>query len=158
MKISDIKAKSSERRRIEQAFIFIQLYFVVKYEAISGFEDRKSTIEKYIQGILKPNNPKELNKINNRISKLNIDSGIMDMLKNNIHGHKFILLMYFLTLEIVENSNTILPEELQSLFNDFLEVENENNTEEAREKLRLSARKQAKKLFIKIKNLGYYVK
>jgi dsDNA-specific endonuclease/ATPase MutS2 len=66
--------------------------------------------------------------------------------------------MYFLTLEIVENSNTILPEELQSLFNDFLEVENENNTEEAREKLRLSARKQAKKLFIKIKNLGYYVK
>ena len=55
-----------------------------------------------------------------------------------------------LTLEIVENSNTILPEELQPLFNDFLEVENENNTEEAREKLRLSARKQAKKLFIKI--------
>jgi hypothetical protein len=64
--------------------------------------------------------------------------------------------MYFLTLEIVENSKTILPEELQPLFNDFLEVENENNTEEAREKLRLPARKQASKLFIKLQSLRYY--
>lgn len=100
MKISDIKTKSSERRRIEQAFIFIQLYFVVKYEAISGFEDKKSTIEKYIQGILKPSNTKELNKINNRIAKLNVDCGIMEMLKNNIHGHKFILLMYLSLIHI----------------------------------------------------------
>jgi hypothetical protein len=156
MKISDIKQNSSERRRLEQAFMFIQLYFVVKYEAISGFKDKQIVIEKYIQDILKPKDAKQLQRMNSIIIKLNNNCGITALLQNQIHGHKFILIMYFLTIEIIENSRTLLPEELETLFSDFLEVESQNNTELAREKLRISSKKQAAKLFIKIKSLGYF--
>ena len=78
------------------------------------------------------------------------------LLKTGVDGHKFILLIYFLTLEIIENSKTILPKELESLFNDFLEVEYYNKSEEDRMSLRKSAIKQASKMFKRLQELGYY--
>ena len=149
-------ATKSESRRIEQAFIFIQLYLLVKYEAITGFEHKKEDISNCIKNILDESDPKKLHKLNNRIAKLNEDSGIKGLLKTGTDGHKFILLIYFLTLEIIENSKTILPKELQPLFNDFLEVEYYNKSEEDRMKLRKSAIKQASKMFKRLQELGHY--
>jgi hypothetical protein len=149
-------ATKSESRRIEQAFIFIQLYLLVKYEAITNFNHKKEELKSCIKNILDESDYKKLHKLNNRISKLNEDSGIKDLLKTGIDGHKFILLIYFLTLEIVANSKTILPKELEPLFNDFLEIEYYNKSEEDRMSLRKSAIKQASKMFKRLQELGYY--
>ena len=91
-------ANNSERRRIEQAFIFIQLRFVIKYAIDFKEESTKieklKTVEDKIIEILEPENDKQLRKMQNRISRLNEDSGIKKMLLNGIDGQKFILIIY----------------------------------------------------------------
>tara|TARA_R110001606_G_scaffold342510_1_gene491043 strand:+ start:327 stop:782 length:456 start_codon:yes stop_codon:yes gene_type:complete len=149
-------ATKSESRRIEQAFIFMQLYLLVKHGAIKGFDHKKEEIINCIKNIIDESDPKILYKINEKLDELNKKSGIKDSLRAGIGGHKFILLIYFLTLEIMGNSKTILPKELEPLFNDFLEVEYYNKSEEDRMSLRKSAIKQASKMFKRLQELGYY--
>ena len=146
----------SEKKRIERAFVLIHLYLLVKYEAITGFDHKKEELEGQINNILDESDPKKLLKINNRVAKLNEESGIRDLLTKGIDGHKYILLMYYLTLEIVKNNKTLLPQELGPIFNDFLEVESGEKDEQDRISIRKSAMKQAPKLFKKLQDLGYY--
>ena len=99
----------SERRRIEQAFPFILLYLTVKGGAITGSEKQLPIIEKHIEGILEEKDFKRRRKLDNRIARLNMDSGITGLIESETNGHKFILIVYFLTVEIAENTKTIFP-------------------------------------------------
>jgi hypothetical protein len=92
----------------------------------------------------------------NRISRLNEDSGIKKMLLNGIDGQKFILIIYFLVLEIIKLNNLIFPQELEEVFNDLLEIENYNKEELDRMKLRSEAHDEAPELLEKLQKLGYY--
>lgn len=150
-------ANRSERRRIEQAFPFILLYLTVKGGAITGSEKQLPLIEGLIEEILDEKDSKRRGKLDNRIARLNIGSGITRLIESGTNGHEFILIAYFLTVEIVENTETIFPKELETAFQYFLDAE--NNSPKADEEvllLRESGEKQGKKLFIKIKQLGYY--
>lgn len=155
-------ANNSERRRIEQAFIFIQLRFVIKYAIDFKEESTKieklKTVEDKIIEILDPKDNKQLSKMQNRVSRLNEDSGIKKMLLNGIDGQKFILIIYFLVLEIIKLNNLIFPQELEEVFNDLLEIENYNKKELDRMKLRSEAHDKAPKLLEKLQGLGYYLK
>jgi len=155
-------ANNSERRRIEQAFIFIQLRFVIKYAIDFKEESTKieklKTVEDKIIEILDPKDNKQLSKMQNRVSRLNEDSGIKKMLLNGIDGQKFILIIYFLVLEIIKLNNLIFPQELQEVFNDLLEIENYNKEEHVRMRLRSEAHDKAPKLLEKLQGLGYYLK
>jgi len=152
----------SEKRRIEQAFIFIQLRFVIKYaidfKEESTREEKLKIVEDQIIEILEPENNKQLVKMQNRVSRLNEDSGIKKMLSNGVDGQKFILIIYFLVLEIVKLNNLIFPQELQEVFNDLLEIENYNKKEHERMRLRSEAHDEAPKLLKKLQKLGYYLK
>jgi hypothetical protein len=152
----------SEKRRIEQAFIFIQLRFVIKYaidfKEESTREEKLKIVEDQIIEILEPENNKQLVKMQNRVSRLNEDSGIKKMLSNGVDGQKFILIIYFLVLEIVKLNNLIFPQELQEVFNDLLEIENYNKKEHERMRLRSEAHDEAPKLLKKLQGLGYYLK
>jgi len=152
----------SEKRRIEQAFIFIQLRFVIKYaiDFKKEFtrEEKLKIVEDQIIEILEPENNKQLVKMQNRVSRLNEDSGIKKMLSNGVDGQKFILIIYFLVLEIVKLNNLIFPQELQEVFNDLLEIENYNKKEHERMRLRSEAHDEAPKLLKKLQKLGYYLK
>lgn len=155
-------ANKSEKRRIEQAFIFIQLRFVIKY-AIDFKEEsirneKLKTVEDQIIKILEPENDKQLKKMQNRILRLNEDSGIKKILSNGVDGQKFILIIYFLVLEIVKLNNLIFPQELEEVFNDLLEIENCNKEEHERMKLRSEAHDEAPELLEKLQELGYYLK
>ncbi len=155
-------ANKSERRRIEQAFIFIQARFVIKY-AIDFKEEsvkieKLKTVEDKIIEILEPENNKQLKRMQNRISRLNEDCGIKKMLSNGVDGQKFILIIYFLVLEIIKLNNLIFPQELQEVFNDLLEIENYNKEEHERMRLRSEAHDEAPKLLKKLQKLGYYLK
>jgi len=153
-------ANKSEKRRIEQAFIFIQLRFVIKYaidfKEESIRDEKLKTVEDKIIEILDPKDNKQLSKMQNRISRLNEDSGIKKMLLNGIDGQKFILIIYFLVLEIIKLNNLIFPQELEEVFNDLLEIENYNKEELDRMKLRSEAHDEAPKLLKKLQKLGYY--
>ena len=155
-------ANNSERRRIEQAFIFIQLRFVIKYaidfKEESIRDEKLKTVEDKIIEILDPKDNKQLSKMQNRVSRLNEDSGIKKMLLNGIDGQKFILIIYFLVLEIVKLNNLAFPQELQEVFNDLLEIENYNKKEHERMRLRSEAHDEAPKLLEKLQGLGYYLK
>lgn len=155
-------ANNSERRRIEQAFIFIQLRFVIKYaidfKEESIRDEKLKTVEDKIIEILDPKDNKQLSKMQNRVSRLNEDSGIKKMLLNGIDGQKFILIIYFLVLEIIKLNNLIFPQELEEVFNDLLEIENYNKKELDRMKLRSEAHDKAPKLLEKLQGLGYYLK
>lgn len=153
-------ANNSERRRIEQAFIFIQLRFVIKYAVDFKEESTKieklKTVEDKIIEILDPKDNKQLSKMQNRVSRLNEDSGIKKMLSSGVDGQKFILIIYFLVLEIIKLNNLIFPQELQEVFNDLLEIENYNKKEYERMRLRSEAHDEAPKLLKKLQKLGYY--
>lgn len=153
-------ANNSERRRIEQAFIFIQLRFVIKYAIDFKEESTKieklKTVEDKIIEILDPKDNKQLSKMQNRVSRLNEDSGIKKMLSSGVDGQKFILIIYFLVLEIIKLNNLIFPQELQEVFNDLLEIENYNKEEYERMRLRSEAHDEAPKLLKKLQKLGYY--
>lgn len=153
-------ANKSEKRRIEQAFIFIQLRFVIKYaidfKEESIRDEKLKTVEDKIIEILDPKDNKQLSKMQNRISRLNEDSGIKKMLLNGIDGQKFILIIYFLVLEIIKLNNLIFPQELEEVFNDLLEIENYNKEELDRMKLRSGAHDEAPELLEKLQKLGYY--
>ncbi len=153
-------ANNSERRRIEQAFIFIQLRFVIKYAIDFKEESTKieklKTVEDKIIEILDPKDNKQLSKMQNRVSRLNEDSGIKKMLSSGVDGQKFILIIYFLVLEIIKLNNLIFPQELQEVFNDLLEIENYNKKEYERMRLRSEAHDEAPKLLKKLQKLGYY--
>jgi hypothetical protein len=153
-------ANKSEKRRIEQAFIFIQLRFVIKYaidfKEESIRDEKLKTVEDKIIEILDPKDNKQLSKMQNRISRLNEDSGIKKMLLNGIDGQKFILIIYFLVLEIIKLNNLIFPQELEEVFNDLLEIENYNKEELDRMKLRSEAHDEAPELLEKLQKLGYY--
>lgn len=155
-------ANKSEKRRIEQAFIFIQLRFVIKYaidfKEESIRDEKLKTVEDQIIKILEPENDKQLKKMQNRILRLNKDSGIKKILSNGVDGQKFILIIYFLVLEIVKLNNLTFPQELQEVFNDLLEIENYNKEEHKRMKLRSEAHDEAPKLLKKLQGLGYYLK
>ena len=90
-------ANKSEKRRIEQAFIFIQLRFVIKYAVDFKEESTKieklKTVEDKIIEILDPKDNKQLSKMQNRVSRLNEDSGIKKMLSSGVDGQKFILII-----------------------------------------------------------------
>jgi hypothetical protein len=150
----------SEKRRIEQAFIFIQLRFVIKYaidfKEESTREEKLKIVEDQIIKILEPENNKQLVKMQNRVSRLNEDSGIKKMLSSGVDGQKFILIIYFLVLEIVKLNNLIFPQELQEVFNDLLEIENYNKKEHERMRLRSEAHDEAPELLEKLQKLGYY--
>ena len=153
-------AYKSEKRRVEQAFVFIQLRFVINY-AIEFVDelikvDKLKVIDNEIIKILEPENDKQLKKMQNRVSRLNEDSGIKRILLDGIDGQKFVLIIYFLVLEIVQLNKLLFPQELQKVFNDLLEIESYNKEENDRNKLRLSAKKQAPKLLKKLQKLGYY--
>jgi len=152
----------SEKRRIEQAFIFIQLRFVIKYaidfKEESTREEKLKIVEDQIIKILEPESNKQLVKMQNRISKLNQESGIKKMLLSGVDGQKFILIIYFLVLEIIKLNNLIFPQELQKIFNDLLEIENYNKKEYERMKLRSEAHDEAPKLLKKLQKLDYYLK
>lgn len=147
----------SEKRRIEQALPFILLYLTIKGGAITNSEKQTPVIEKFIEEILEEKDLKRRRKLDNRIARLNTDSGITGLIESEINGHKFILITYFLTVEINDNTNTIFPKELETVFQYFLDAEN-NSTKSDEEVLllRKSGGKQGKKLFNKIKQLGYY--
>jgi len=153
-------ANNSERRRIEQAFIFIQLRFVIKYAVDFKEESTKieklKTVEDKIIEILDPKDNKQLSKMQNRVSRLNEDSGIKKMLSSGVDGQKFILIIYFLVLEIIKLNNLIFPQELQEVFNDLLEIENYNKKEHERMRLRSEAHDEAPELLKKLQKLGYY--
>ena len=167
----------SEKRRIEKAFIFIQLRFVIKYaidfkeestrekmlkitedqiQTILGIITNKKPDKLFRIEIREPENSKRLVRIQNRIARLNEDSGIKKMLLNGIDGQKFILIIYFLVLEIIKLNNLIFPQELQEVFNDLLEIENYNKEELDRMKLRSEAHDEAPELLEKLQKLGYY--
>lgn len=147
----------SERRRIEQAFPFIQLYLVIKGGAISNSESKLPEIEKHIDDILNESNPKRRQKLDNRIARLNMDCGITDLVEAETNGHKFILIIYFLILEIAYKTNTVFKEDLEGVFQYFLDAEsNSPKSDKEVEKLRKSGEKQGKKLFIKLQELGYF--
>jgi hypothetical protein len=153
-------ANKSEKRRIEQAFIFIQLRFVIKYAVDFKEESTKieklKTVEDKIIEILDPKDNKQLSKMQNRVSRLNEDSGIKKMLSSGVDGQKFILIIYFLVLEIIKLNNLIFPQELQEVFNDLLEIENYNKKEHERMRLRSEAHDEAPELLKKLQKLGYY--
>ena len=167
----------SEKRRIEKAFIFIQLRFVIKYaidfkeestrekmlkitedqiQTILGIITNKKPDKLFRIEIREPENSKRLVRIQNRIARLNEDSGIKKMLSSGVDGQKFILIIYFLVLEIIKLNNLIFPQELQEVFNDLLEIENYNKKEHERMRLRSEAHDEAPKLLKKLQKLGYY--
>jgi len=150
-------SNKSSRTRIEQALPFIYLYLLIKGEAITNMESEIKGIEDEIEKILDEKDSKLRGKLDNRIAKLNNDSGIFNLIKSNISGHKFILMLYYLTIEIDINSQTILSCSLEVIMNKFLVVEGEcEKPDNEVFKIRSSAEKQAKKLFITLKTLGYY--
>ena len=150
-------SNKSERRRIEQAFPFIQLYLVVKGGAITNSEKQLPKIEEQIEKILDERERKRRSKLDSRIARLNRDSGITRLIASSINGHKFILIIYYLVINIVENTNTIFPIELENIFQYFLDAENDSpKSDEEVEKLRKSGGKQGDKLFKRMQDLGFY--
>jgi len=146
--------------RIEKAFIFIQLRFVIIYaidfKEESTREEKLKIVEDQIIKILDPKNKKQLVKMQNTISRLNEDLGIKKMFSSGVDGQKFILIIYFLLLEILKLEILIFPQELEEVFNDLLEIENYNKKEYERMKLRSEAHDEAPKLLKKLQGLGYY--
>ena len=150
-------ATKSEKRRIELAFPFIQLYFLIKGKAVSQMDHHLGPIEKEIEKILDEQDQKKRRKLDSRIARLNIESGIRGQIADSVGGQKFLLTIFSFVQCVNDHCELYFPRYLEDIFNKFLDVEYElNQSDKVALKIRKSAEKQGKKLFAKIQGLGYY--
>ncbi len=143
----------SDKKTVERAFILFLLR-IVTINAMSG--DRTLILKVVDEEIGKVCKGKEEGKIVRRCDRLAVATMRTILDKDEIHGHKFILLIHSLTQRIID-SGYVFPQSLIDIFEPFFELESKMEVANKDwEALKNSADKSAKKFYEKLLTEGYY--
>jgi len=144
----------SEKHLCEELFLLAGLSLLAS-GAMSDGKHLREKLDDIVFKMIKESG-KDLAKLERRASRINWIVGVGDMIKNQTHGHKFILIWHALAELLIERGWK-MTQEILDCYEPFLEIEsNMVNDDSEWIKLKQSANKQAKKLLNKLNENGFF--
>lgn len=152
----------SDKRTTEEALLLFQLQLLANESMSAKNDDYAAPVREAMKKVCEGKN---LYRIVNRCRRISLSVMIplvCDKQSDKIDGHKFILVLHALA-ELIINDGYNLPVEVIEQFEPFLEVESNQDVKGDKKisdddwlRIKQSAEKIANKIYIKLKEEGYY--